>query len=115
MIARHADEAKTLEAAVIERHCVREHTMNVQLIIRMSTPSRLTVSGAGGLHGNRRFVLAARPVKPQGRPLKGSGSRPMFCARSAHARVLPAPTSRVVSPLTEVGAEMLRHPGRHAG
>src|SRR5215204_4519226 len=50
------------------------------------------LTGAGGQHGNYGSALAAHPGEPQGRPDKGSGSRPMVRGSACpHSRAPGAP------------------------
>ena len=102
MLPRQTDSAEPLDHPVFERRRFRKVAMNIHADdahVR-STCCLFLFPGAGGLHGNYGFALAAHSGKPQGRPYKGSGSQPMSLLGLPALTCSRRPASRMVSPYT---------------
>ena len=100
VIPRHPDTPKPPVFAFFQRHRLGEDAMD----IKPNDPHSSLLydqSGSRRARGIYRSVLSAHPGKPQGRPHKGTGSRPTSIARSARTHVLPVPRTpdhRTIAP-----------------
>ena len=116
LVLRHLDPSEPAANAVLERHrfgkCpmdIEPNDPHVSLLFRRS--------GSWRARGNYRSVHSAHPGKPQGRPINGTGSRPMFSDRSARTHVLPLPRipdDRIIA-LARSDRQDSKHRLNHAG